>query len=61
MSSKLTFILGILLGIVLTIAITSLTVAIGCAVHGVSFNQQIVNWFSTPVGQTVSASVLPTK
>ncbi len=35
----------VLLGILLAVGIYCLTVAIGCAVNGISFQQQIVEWF----------------
>lgn len=38
-------ILGILIGVVGAAAIFCLAVGIGCAVNGVTFGQQIVNWF----------------
>lgn len=41
------FILGIILGLVLAVGIFCLTVAIACAVNGVSFGEQIVDWFGT--------------
>ena len=37
--------LGILIGIVAAAAIFCVAVGIGCAVNGVTFGQQIVNWF----------------
>jgi hypothetical protein len=38
-------ILGILIGVIGAAAIFCLAVGIGCAVNGVTFGQQIVNWF----------------
>ena len=38
-------ILYILLGIILAVGVTCLAIAIGCSVNGVSFQQQIVDWF----------------
>lgn len=37
--------LGILIGIVVAAVIFCIAVGIGCAVNGVTFGQQIVNWF----------------
>lgn len=44
-SRKGKLILGILIGVVGAAAIFCLAVGIGCAVNGVTFGQQIVNWF----------------
>lgn len=38
-------ILWVLVGIILAVGITCLVICIGAAVNGVSFAQQIVNWF----------------
>ncbi len=35
----------VVLGVLLAVGIYCLTVAIGCAVNGISFQQQIVEWF----------------
>lgn len=40
-------IMFVLLGIVIAVGVACATVAIGCAINGVSFGQQIVNWFGT--------------
>lgn len=48
-------VVGILIGIVVAVGIACLTIAIGCAVNGVSFSQQIVNWFGTEKTQQVNA------
>lgn len=37
----------VLLGMICAVAIFCITVGIGCAVNGVTFGQQIVDWFST--------------
>ena len=44
-------ILGIILGLVGAVAIFCVTVGIGCAVNGLTFGEQIVEWFgnSAPV------------
>lgn len=57
-------IMFVLLGMVCAVAIFCLTVGIGCAVNGVTFGQQIVNWFGTTkpaVDKTVEtlASIKP--
>ena len=37
----------VLLGMALAVGIFCITVGIGCAVNGVTFGQQIVNWFGS--------------
>lgn len=37
----------VLLGMVLAVGVTCIVVGIGCAVNGVTFGQQIANWFGT--------------
>lgn len=37
----------VLLGMVCAVAIFCITVGIGCAINGVTFGQQIVDWFGT--------------
>ena len=44
----------VLLGIVIAVGVACATVAIGCAINGVSFSQQIVNWFGTTSSATES-------
>lgn len=39
--------LWLLLGMILAVALFCLAVGIGCAVNGVTFNQQIIDWFTT--------------
>lgn len=51
-------ILFVLLGIVVAVGIFCLVVAIGCAVNGIGFGDQIVEWFGT-VKETVEE--LPTE
>ncbi len=41
-------IMFVLLGMVCAVALFCITVGIGCAVNGITFGQQIANWF----GQT---------
>lgn len=56
MSDATRFILGIITGVVCAVAIFCLVTAIGCAVNGVTFGQQITNWFgevAPVVDQTV--------
>ena len=48
-------VLGIVIGIVAAVCIGLLTVAVGCAVNGVSFGQQIVDWFGTSTKATGDA------
>lgn len=44
-------ILGIILGLIGAVAIFCVTVGVGCAVNGLTFGEQIVEWFgsSAPV------------
>ncbi|MBQ7352319.1 MAG: hypothetical protein IJW59_05650 [Clostridia bacterium] len=44
-------ILGLILGLVGAVAIFCITVGVGCAVNGLTFGEQIVEWFgnSAPV------------
>lgn len=42
----------VLLGMLIAVAIFCLVVGVGCAVHGVTFGQQIVDWF----GKTAAAA-----
>ena len=62
MSDTTRYILGILTGIVCTIAIFCLVVAIGCAVNGVTFGQQICQWFGScaPIIQEGAEQVVET-
>ena len=59
MPEKLKWILGIAIGIVATIGIYCLTVAIGCAVNGITFGQQITSWFGSamPVVENTTQAV----
>ena len=45
MSGKSKLTLGIIAGIVSAIIIFCLVVVIGCSVNGLTFSQQIVEWF----------------
>ena len=45
MSEKLKITLWIVLGIVCAVALFSLTVAIGCSVNGLTFGEQVCEWF----------------
>lgn len=47
MSETTRYILGIVAGIVGTIVLFCLAIAIGCAVNGVTFGQQICGWFGS--------------
>lgn len=42
----------VLLGMLIAVAIFCMVVGIGCAVHGVTFGQQIADWF----GKTATAT-----
>ena len=62
MSDTTRYILGILTGIVGTIALFCLAIAIGCAVNGVTFGQQICQWFGgcAPIIQEGAEQVVET-
>ena len=62
MSETTRYILGILTGIVGTIALFCLAIAIGCAVNGVTFGQQICQWFGScaPIIQEGAEQVVET-
>lgn len=48
--------IGIILGILIAVAVTLLSVAIGCAVNGLGFGEQICEWFGNnapAIGETV--------
>jgi len=45
MSEKVKIVLGVIIGIVCAIAVFCLAVIIGCSVNGVTFGQQVCNWF----------------
>ncbi len=51
-------ILGIILGILIAVAITLLAVAIGCAVNGISFSEQIVDWFGNSAETVEQARIM---
>ncbi len=53
-------ILWVLLGAALTVGIISLVICIGSAVNGVSFAQQIVNWFG-PKAKEIAESFIAAK
>jgi hypothetical protein len=46
MSEKLKITLWIVLGIVSAVALFSLAVCIGCSVNGLTFGEQVCEWFS---------------
>jgi len=54
----------VLLGVVTAIALFCLVIGVGCAINGVTFGQQIVNWFGPAsqvaevVDETLSTSPL---
>ena len=47
MYGKGKLILGIILGLVGAAAIFCITIGVGCAVNGLTFGEQIVEWFGT--------------
>ena len=46
MSDKLKITLGIIGGILVAVALFCLVVIIGCSVNGLTFGEQICDWFS---------------
>lgn len=46
MSEKAKMILGIVLGVLGAVALFCLIVIIGCSVNGLTFSEQVVEWFS---------------
>ena len=50
MSEKLKITLWIVLGIVCAVAVFSLSVAIGCSVNGLTFGEQVCEWFGGNAG-----------
>lgn len=58
MNWRFSMVLGIILGILLTIGITALIVCIGSSINGVTFAQQICDWFGkTPTKETAAAVI----
>ena len=59
MYGKGKLVLGIILGLVGAVAIFCITVGVGCAVNGLTFGEQIVEWFgnSAPVIEDVVEQV----
>ena len=45
MNEKLKAVLWVVVGVVATIVLFSVIVAIGCAVNGLTFGEQICSWF----------------
>ena len=45
MNEKLKAVLWVVVGIVATVVVFSLIVAIGCAINGLTFGEQICAWF----------------
>ena len=54
--------LGIILGIVIAVAVALITVGIACGVNGLTFGQQITEWFgeAAPVVEQVTETVAET-
>lgn len=58
MSRTAKSILYVVLGIVIAVALFCVAVGIGCAVNGLTFSEQIVDWFSKKeVADAVEGSV----
>ncbi len=56
MNNKLKIALSIIGGIVGTIAVFCLVVVIGCAANGLTFGQQICDWFGNNANTIASAN-----
>lgn len=48
----------VLLGMVLAVGIFCAVVGIGCAINGITFSNQITNWFGTTATATKTATKL---
>jgi len=46
MSEKVKAILWVVVGLLSAVAIFSLVVAVGCSINGLTFGEQICDWFS---------------
>lgn len=57
MNWRLSMVLGVILGVLATIAITALVICIGSAVNGVTFSQQICDWFGKVPVKDVAGAV----
>lgn len=52
--SKGKLFIGILIGLIAAVAILCIVISVGCAVNGITFGEQIVNWFgSAPKNEAV--------
>ena len=56
MNEKLKITLWVLLGIVGAIALFSLIVVIGCSVNGLTFGEQVCEWFGGSAGTVVDSA-----
>ncbi len=52
---------GIIIGLIVAVAIACLAVAIGCAVNGISFTEQIVDWVGKGDSAKAVISAIPIK
>lgn len=46
MSEKLKIVLGVVIGIVCAVMLFCLIIAVACSVNGLTFSEQICEWFS---------------
>ena len=58
MNEKLKIILGVVLGIICAVVLFSLIVIIGCSVNGLTFGEQVCEWFG---GNTTITDNQPTE
>ena len=56
MNEKLKITLWVVLGIVCAIALFSLVVVIGCSVNGLTFGEQVCEWFGGNAGTIVDSA-----
>ena len=58
MSENLKVILGVILGLICAVALFCLTIVIACSVNGLTFGEQICEWFG---GNLSIASKVPNR
>lgn len=56
MNEKLKIALWVVLGIVCAIALFSLIVVIGCSINGLTFGEQVCEWFGGNAGNIIDSA-----
>lgn len=56
MSEKLKIVLWVVVGVIGAILLFSLAVAIGCSVNGLTFGEQVCEWFGGNAGTIVDSA-----